>query len=96
MDSNPKGSKQQPKALWLTVGLGATAIWALRETGLGPHLVFPTGSKPSPAQPSPPCPLPWTHQGTTAEQNHENDEGLKPIVLHDEEAGLPQDPPRLA
>lgn len=40
--------------------------------------------------------LPWTHQGATAEQNHEDDEGLKPVVLHDEEAGFPQDPPRLA
>lgn len=41
-------------------------------------------------------PPPDSHQGTTAEQNHEDDEGLKPIVLHNEEAGFPQDPPRLA
>lgn len=40
--------------------------------------------------------FPDSHQGSTAEENHENDEGLKPIVLHNEEAGFPQDPPRLA
>ena len=39
---------------------------------------------------------PGPHQGATAQQNHEDDEGLKPIVLHNEKAGFPQDPPRLA
>ena len=41
----------------------------------------------------------WTclsHQGSTAEQDHEDDEGLEPVVLHDQVAGLPQEPPGLA
>lgn len=35
------------------------------------------------------------YQGSTAEQDHEDDEGLKPVVLDDEIAGLPQEPPVL-
>lgn len=68
----------------LSEALGLRPTWTL------PQLLQ------SPSQPIPPRPLPGTHQGTTAEQNHENDEGLKPVVLHNEETGLPQDPPRLA
>lgn len=37
----------------------------------------------------------YTHQSATAEQDHEDDEGLKPAVLHDLVAGLPQPPPGL-
>lgn len=36
-----------------------------------------------------------TYQGSTAEQDHEDDEGLKPAVFHDLVAGLPQPPPGL-
>lgn len=63
--------------------------------GLGPSGPSHGSADPFPAQPLRVlCPGP--HQGAAAEQNHEDDEGLKPIVLHDEEAGLPQDPPGLA
>lgn len=48
---------------------------------------------PSPISPSH---SPESHQRTTAEQDHEDDEGLKPIVLYNEEAGFPKDPPGLA
>ena len=37
-----------------------------------------------------------THQGSTAEQDHKNDEGLKPVMLHDSEAGLAEVPPLLS
>lgn len=36
-----------------------------------------------------------SHQGSTAEQDHEDDERLKPVVLDDQVAGLPQEPPVL-
>ena len=36
-----------------------------------------------------------THQRSTAEQDHEDDKALKPVVLHYPEAGLPQRPPHL-
>lgn len=36
------------------------------------------------------------HQGTAAEQDHEDNQGLKPVVLHDKVAGFPQEPPALA
>lgn len=36
-----------------------------------------------------------THQCPAAEQNHENDEGLKPIVLHYDEARFSEGPPAL-
>lgn len=37
-----------------------------------------------------------SHQGAAAEQDHEDDERLKPVVLHDQVAGLPQEPPVFA
>lgn len=36
-----------------------------------------------------------TYQRPTAEENHEDDEGLEPVVLHDAEAGFPDVPPYL-
>lgn len=36
-----------------------------------------------------------THQGSAAEQDHKDDEGLKPAVFHDLVAGFPQPPPGL-
>lgn len=36
------------------------------------------------------------HQGAAAEQDHEDNQGLKPVVLHDQVAGFPQEPPVLA
>lgn len=73
--------------------MGLQSSRVLRETGLGPmqsFLLYPfPGQSPTVLSPGP-------HQGATAEQNHEDDEGLKPIVLHNEEAGFPQDPPGLA
>ena len=39
---------------------------------------------------------PSSHQRSAAQQDHEDDEGLKPAVLHDLVAGLPQSPPCLA
>lgn len=36
-----------------------------------------------------------TYQGPTAEEDHEDDEGLEPVVLHDAEAGFPEVPPNL-
>lgn len=36
-----------------------------------------------------------TYQCSTAEQDHEDDEGLEPVVFNDEVAGLPQEPPVL-
>lgn len=35
------------------------------------------------------------YQGSAAEQDHEDDEGLKPAVFHDLVAGFPQPPPGL-
>lgn len=87
----PKDQNTSPKHN-RPLSLGPQPICVLREIGFGPHPVFPTSSyKPFPSIFSP-----GPHQGATAEQNHEDDEGLKPIVLHNEEAGFPQDPPRLA
>lgn len=37
-----------------------------------------------------------TYQSAAAEQDHEDDESLKPAVFHDLVAGLPQPPPGLA
>ena len=34
-----------------------------------------------------------THQGTAAEEDHEDDEGLKVVVLHDGETGPAEVPP---
>ncbi len=34
-----------------------------------------------------------SYQGSTAEQNHEDDEGFKPVVFNNQVAGLPQEPP---
>lgn len=34
-----------------------------------------------------------SHQGTTTEEDHEDDEGLKPVVLYNQVAGLSQEPP---
>lgn len=34
-----------------------------------------------------------SHQGSTAEQDHEDDEGFKPVVFNNQVAGLPQEPP---
>lgn len=36
-----------------------------------------------------------TYQGSTAEQDHEDNEGLEPVVLDDLEAGPAEGPPRL-
>lgn len=36
-----------------------------------------------------------TYQRPTAEEDHEDDEGLEPVVLHDAEAGSPDVPPKL-
>lgn len=46
---------------------------------------------------SPPClaPYPRPYQRSTAEQDHEDDEGLEPAVLHNAVAGLSQSPPDL-
>lgn len=94
--SNPKGSKHQPKHFNRPLFSGPQPTSALGEIGLGPQAVCPTSSyKPFPSQ-SLIIFSPGPHQGATAEQNHEDDEGLKPIVLYNEEARFPQDPPRLA
>lgn len=42
-----------------------------------------------------PVPRGGTYQGSTAEQDHEDDEGLEPVVLDDLEAGPAEGPPRL-
>lgn len=42
-----------------------------------------------------PGPQGSAYQGSTAEQDHEDDEGLKPVVLNDLEAGPAQGPPHL-
>lgn len=34
-----------------------------------------------------------SYQGSTAEQDHEDDKGLKPVVFNNQVAGLPQKPP---
>lgn len=34
-----------------------------------------------------------THQSSAAQQDHEDDEGLEPVMLHDGEAGLAKVPP---
>lgn len=36
-----------------------------------------------------------TYQSSAAEQDHEDDEGFKPVVLHYDEAGFPEVPPPL-
>lgn len=36
-----------------------------------------------------------TYQCPAAEEDHEDDEGLEPVVLHDAEAGFPEVPPNL-
>lgn len=36
-----------------------------------------------------------TYQRSTAEQDHEYDEGFKPVVLHYDKAGFPECPPAL-
>lgn len=38
----------------------------------------------------------FTHQSTTAQEDHKDDESLKPIVLHNQETSFPQGPPRLS
>lgn len=51
VDSNPKGSKHQPKHFNRPLFLGPQPSSALREIGLGPQAVFPTSSyKPFPSQ----------------------------------------------
>jgi hypothetical protein len=82
LGSNHKVQNTSPKHFNRPLSLTPQLIGAFRDTGL-----FPIGLITFSPEP---------HQGATAEQNHEDDEGLKPIVLHDEEAGFPQDPPRLA
>lgn len=57
--------------------------WPIRSCPASAHCF----SVPFPYQPQPLSPD--SHQGATAEENHEDDEGLKPIVLHNEEAGFP-------
>lgn len=37
-----------------------------------------------------------THQSSTAEENHKDDEGFKPVMLHNSEASSTQVPPFLA
>lgn len=90
-----KAQNSSPKHLGRPLSSGPRPPVLSEKLALGPLWSLPlVPAKPS--QPIPPRPLPWTHQGTAAKQNHENDEGLKPVVLDDEEAGLPQDPPGLA
>lgn len=36
------------------------------------------------------------YQGAAAEEDHEDNQGFKPVVLHDQVAGFPQEPPALA
>lgn len=36
------------------------------------------------------------YQGTTTEEDHEDDERLKPVVLHNQVAGFPEEPPALS
>lgn len=36
-----------------------------------------------------------TYQGSAAEQDHKNDEGFEPVVLHYDETSLPERPPAL-
>lgn len=36
---------------------------------------------------------PGTYQGSAAEEDHKDDEGLKPVVFNDLEAGFPKVPP---
>ncbi len=38
----------------------------------------------------------WPHQSSRAEQNHKNDECLKPVVFNNEVASFPQEPPVLS
>lgn len=37
-----------------------------------------------------------SYQSSTAEQDHEDDEGFKPVVFHNQVAGFPQEPPVFA
>lgn len=39
------------------------------------------------------CARGCTHQGSAAEQDHEDDESFKPVVFHNQVAGLSQEPP---
>lgn len=39
------------------------------------------------------CVCVYPYQSTTTQQDHENDKGLEPVVLDDDEAGFPQSPP---
>lgn len=34
-----------------------------------------------------------SYQGSTAEQDHKDDEGFKPVVFNNQVAGLPEEPP---
>lgn len=36
------------------------------------------------------------YQGSTAEQDHKDDKGFKPVVFYYQVAGLPQEPPVLS
>lgn len=103
MNSNRKGSKpSQSTSIGNFLWVYKTQVF-LKESGFIFHLVFPIRKNPYIkvyCKPFSSQPLiifsPEPHQGTAAEQNHEDDEGLKPIVFYDEEAGFPQNPPRLA
>lgn len=37
----------------------------------------------------------YSHQCSTAEKDHEDDDGLKPVVFHNKIAGFPEEPPVL-
>lgn len=42
------------------------------------------------------CAVGSTHKSSTAEEDHKNDEGFKPVMLHNSVAGLAEVPPFLA
>lgn len=63
-----------------------------------PALQLETSFPTLPFSAAPPLPSPASpgeYQSSTAEQDHEDDEGLEPAVLHDVVAGLAQSPPDL-
>lgn len=41
------------------------------------------------------CVCAHSHQCSTTEEDHKDDQGFKPVVLHNEIAGLPEEPPIL-
>lgn len=39
------------------------------------------------------CVCARSYQGSTAEKDHKDDEGFKPVVFNNQVAGLPEEPP---